>query len=67
MPAFIICQQESSRGRSPAILFEDAEIIQNLFGIANALEKPVQVSPENALMPAISRLAFTVLKGVRYS
>ncbi|MCL2357050.1 MAG: hypothetical protein FWC70_07820 [Defluviitaleaceae bacterium] len=33
--------------------------------IANALEKPVQVSPENAQKPAISRLAFTVLKGVR--
>ncbi|MCL2357761.1 MAG: hypothetical protein FWC70_11540, partial [Defluviitaleaceae bacterium] len=34
---------------------------------ANALEKSVQVSSENAQKPAISRLAFTVLKGVRYT
>jgi len=34
--------------------------------IANALEKPVQASSENAQKPAISRLAFTVLTGVRY-
>ncbi|MCL2356128.1 MAG: dihydroorotase [Defluviitaleaceae bacterium] len=34
---------------------------------ANALEKPVQASSENALNPAISRLAFTVLEGVRYA
>ncbi|MCL2357364.1 MAG: hypothetical protein FWC70_09460 [Defluviitaleaceae bacterium] len=35
--------------------------------IANTLEKSVQASSENALKPAISRFAFTVLKGVRYS
>jgi len=40
--------------------------ISGTWSIANALEKPVQASPENALNPAIFRLAFTVLKGVCY-
>ncbi|MCL2357284.1 MAG: rRNA pseudouridine synthase [Defluviitaleaceae bacterium] len=35
--------------------------------IASAPEKSVQASSENAQKPAISRLAFTVLNGIRYS
>jgi len=35
--------------------------------IANGVENPAHASPENALKPAIFRLAFSVLNAVRYA